>query len=305
MTTDWTKGAAWMKGAVIPIDQAAIGVTDWGVTRSDITYDVVSVNNGAFFRLGDYLDRFQNSMAELRMDVGLTRYDIRNAVMAMVAQSGLRDAYCAMVASRGAPLIPGTRDPRHCGNHFYAWCVPYVHVFTPEMVARGARLKIAETATRIGENSVNPRVKNYHWGDLTRGLFEAKDAGFDSAVLLDEAGNVTEGPGFNIFAIKGDTLTTSDHGVLHGVTRKTVMELAAAQGMTVETRALPAEELLNADEVFLSTTAGGLTPVARVDDRIFSNDAPGPVSLRLAGSYAQALADPAYCTPVPYENAAI
>lgn len=290
-----------MKGKIIPLNEAAIGVTDWGVTRSDITYDVVSVNSGAFFRLEDYLDRFHSSMMALRMDVGLSRDEIHAALLAMVAQSGLREAYCAMVASRGTPLIPGTRDPRQCSNHFYAWCVPYVHVFTPDVAERGARLLISQTATRIGEDSVNPRVKNYHWGDLTKGVFEAKDAGFESAVLPDEVGNVTEGAGFNIFAIKDNTLVTSDHGVLHGITRKTVMEIAAAMGMTVEARPLPAEELLNADEVLLSTTAGGITPVARVNDRIFSNDAPGPMTVSIANAYKAALVDPAFCTPVPYQ----
>jgi len=131
--TDWSKGAAWIRGEVVPLAEATIGVTDWGLTRSDITYDVVPVWDGGFFRLEDYLDRFAASMASLRLDVGVSREEIRAALHAMVAYSGLRRAYVAMVASRGVPLIPGTRDPRACANHFYAWCVPYVHVIAPEI----------------------------------------------------------------------------------------------------------------------------------------------------------------------------
>jgi branched-chain amino acid aminotransferase len=135
---DWSKGAAWMRGEVVPIAEATIGVTDWGVTRSDITYDVVPVWEGGFFRLEDYLDRFETSMASLRLDVGMGRDDIRAALHRMIAQSGLCAAYVAMVASRGVPLIPGMRDPRQCANHFYAWCVPYVHVVKQEVAEKGA-----------------------------------------------------------------------------------------------------------------------------------------------------------------------
>ena len=189
MTTDWTKGAAWIEGEIVPIAEAKIGVTDWGVTRSDITYDVVPARDGGFFRLDRYLDRFEASMASLRLDVGLTREETRKALHAMVARSGLRDAYVAMVASRGTPMIPGNRDPRTCANHFYAWCVPYIHVIAKDIADAGASLWIAKGVRRIPEDSVNPRAKNYHWGDLTQGLFEAKDNGFETVALLDHQGN--------------------------------------------------------------------------------------------------------------------
>ncbi|MEM7269178.1 MAG: aminotransferase class IV [Pseudomonadota bacterium] len=139
---DFTKGAGWMNGEIIPIDQAKIGVTDWGLTHSDITYDVVPVWKGAFFRLNDYLDRFEASMASLRMDIGMDRSAIETALHDMVAATGLKDSYCAMVASRGAPMIPGSRDPRECANHFYAWAVPYVYVIKPEVAEKGATLWI-------------------------------------------------------------------------------------------------------------------------------------------------------------------
>ncbi len=285
MTTDWTKGAAWMKGEIVPIAEAKIGVTDWGVTRSDITYDVVPARDGGFFRLGHYLDRFEASMASLRMDVGMSREDIRQALHAMVVRSGLRDSYVAMVASRGTPLIPGNRDPRTCANHFYAWCVPYVHVISEEIADAGASLWIAKDVRRIPEDSVNPRAKNYHWGDLTQGLFEAKDNGFETVALLDHQGNVTEGPGFNVFAVKGGKVVTPDRGVLHGITRQTVLDICAEQGIRTESRALPLDELLEADEAFLSTSGGGAVPVTRIDDRIMSNGAPGPVASALRRTY--------------------
>ena len=297
---DWSKGAAWQEGQIIPIADAKIGVTDWGLTHSDITYDVASVWEGGFFRLNDYIERFLASMQALRIQLDQDAASIRQICHDMVARAGLRSAYVAMVASRGQPLIPGNRDPRQCANHFFAWAVPYVHVVKPEIAEQGASLWIAKDVRRIPDDSVNQRAKNYHWGDLTAGLFEAKDNGFETVALLDHDDNVTEGPGFNVFAVKGDTVVTSDHGVLHGITRRTAMEMARAAGLNVETRPLPLEELLEADEVFLSSTGGGVIPVTRVDERIFSNDTPGPVSMKLRRTYHDWRLQPRFRDEVSY-----
>lgn len=296
----WAKGAGWVNGKVVPLAKAKIHAADWGVTRSDITYDVASVWEGAFFRLDDYVTRFFQSMASLRLDPGVTRDEVKAACHAMVAATGLQKSYVAMVASRGTPAVPGTRDPRTCRNHFYAWCVPYIHVVQPDIMAKGASLWVAKDVRRIPEDSVNPLAKNYHWGDMTAGLFEAKDQGFETVVLLDHAGNVTEGPGFNVFAVKGDRVVTSDHGVLHGITRRTVLEMASAAGMHTEERPLPLDEFLESDEIMLSTTGGGVVPVTRVDDRIFSNGAPGPVATELRAMFDDWRMDPRFREDVVY-----
>jgi len=296
--TEFSKGAAWMRGQVIPVAEASIGVTDWGLTHSDVVYDVVPVWNGAFFRLPDYLARFQASVASARMQIGMDGAAIAQALHAMVARSGLRSAYVAMVAARGAPLIPGSRDPRDCANHFYAWCVPYVHVVKPEAARAGIALWLSDTTRRIPPDSVNPRAKNYHWGDFTAGLFEARDRGFETVLLPDHHGNVTEGPGFNVFALKGGCVVTPCDGVLLGITRQTVLEMVRAEGLEIAERALPVAELLEADEVFLSTSGGGVIPVARIGDRVFSNGAAGETALRLRARYYALLDDPAYRTEV-------
>lgn len=297
---DLSKGAAWMGGQIIPINEAKIGVTDLGLTHSDIGYDVVPVWKGAFFRLNDYLDRFTTSITALRMDIGMDRGAITQALHDMVAASGLQSAYVAMVAARGSNPIPGSRDPRDCNNHFYAWCVPYVHIVKPDAADQGTSVWIAKSVRRIPQDSVNPRVKNYHWGDFTSGLFEAKENGFETTMLLDHQGNVTEGPGFNMFAVFGDRVVTSNHGVLHGITRQTALEMAQARGMHVETRPLPLDEFWQADEVFMSSSGGGVIPVTRVDERYFSNGAPGPVAMQLRRDYFDWLDRAELRTPVNY-----
>ena len=289
-----------MQGRVYPIHEARIGVTDWAVTHSDAVYDVVPVWDGAFFRLDDYLERFEASVTSARMDLGMPRGAIVAALMDMVRQSGLRSAYVAMVAARGVSIVPGLRDPRACANHFYAWCVPYVHVVAPELAEAGVSVWVSDTVRRIPEDSVNPRAKNYHWGDFTAGLFEAKDNGFETVLLPDYAGNVTEGPGFNVFALKGSTVVTPERGVLHGITRRMAMELVEEAGHSLERRALSVAELMEADEVFLSTSGGGIVPVTRINDRMFSNGVPGPVAQTLRSQYFERLHDIRYRTEIAY-----
>lgn len=300
MTQDLNNGAAWMGGRIIPVSQAAIPVTDWGVTHSDIAYDVVPVWNGAFFRLEEYLTRFLASVAAQRMEIGMDAEAIKAALGDMVAASGLRNSYVAMVAARGRNPVPGSRDPRDCENHFFAWCVPYVHIVKPDAADRGTSVWVAKSVRRIPKDSVNPRVKNYHWGDFTSGLFEAKDHGFETVMLLDHSGNVTEGPGFNVFSVRGGTLITPEDGVLHGITRQTVIDMARSEGLAVETRALPLDEVSEADEVFLSSSGGGVIPVAQIDTRSFSNGVAGPVATRLRALYFDWLQEPRLRTPVPY-----
>ena len=300
MEKDLSLGAAWMNGHVLPISQATIPVNDWGLVHSDITYDVVPVINGAFFRFEEYLSRFFSSMESLYLDPGMNKSEVQKALHQMVSQSGLRDSYVAMVCSRGRPKIPGSRDPRDCENHFFAWCVPYVHVIKPEIIDQGATAWISQNVYRIPEESVNPRVKNYHWGDFTQGIFEAKDNKYETVILLDFDGNVTEGPGFNVFAIKDGVLITSDRGVLAGVSRKTVLEIADHLGIVASIRPLSVDELLGADEVFLSSSGGGVIPIVRVNETIYGNGVKGPISVRLNETYWQWTTLEKYRDPINY-----
>ena len=300
MEKDLSLGAAWMNGHVLPISQATIPVNDWGLVHSDITYDVVPVINGAFFRFEEYLSRFFSSMESLDLDAGMNKSEVQKALHLMVSQSGLRNSYVAMVCSRGRPKIPGSRDPRDCENHFFAWCVPYVHVIKPEIIDQGATAWISQNVYRIPEESVNPRVKNYHWGDFTQGIFEAKDNKYETVILLDFDGNVTEGPGFNVFAIKDGVLITPDRGVLAGVSRKTVLEIADYLGIGTSIRPLSVDELLAADEVFLSSSGGGVIPIVRVNETIYGNGVKGPISVRLNETYWQWTTLEKYRDPINY-----
>ena len=294
-------GAAWLRGEVVPIHEAMIPVNDWGLVHSDITYDVVPVRGGAFFRLQEYLDRFQASMTSLNLDPKMDLNQIRTALLNMVSASGLKNSYVSMVCSRGVPQIPGTRDPRKCKNHFYAWCVPYIHIISPEVVRRGASALISGSSMRIEKSSVDPTIKNYHWGDFTRGLFEAKEQKYETVILTDKKGNITEGPGFNVFVVKEGTLITPKEGVLLGITRKTILEIAEELRLTTEVRNLSKGELLKADEVFISSSAGGVIPLVKVDKTTYSKGKTGPITEQIRTRYWEWIELPIFSTPIPYD----
>jgi branched-chain amino acid aminotransferase len=295
--TDWSAGAAYVKGRFVPIAEAAIPVTDWGYRRSDVTYDVVSVWNGAFFRLDDHMRRFQASMKALRLAPPESEADMRRILTECARKLGKREAYVAMDCLRGVPR-PGL--PRHagsCTNHFLAFAVPWVWVIPEDIQARGAHVVIAETP-RIPEVCVDPRVKNFHWGDLTRGQFEAIDRGADTCILLDLEGRVTEGPGFNVFMVTDGVVASPDRGALEGITRMSVYELCGDMGLKSEIRPITADDMRNADEVFLATTAGGIMPASRIDGRIMGNDRPGPISARLREAFWKRRSEGWHATPI-------
>jgi branched-chain amino acid aminotransferase len=295
----YAEGAAFVEGRFVPVSQARIPILDWGFLRSDATYDVAHVWRGSFFRLEDHLDRFERGMARLRMSLPYSRAEIRDTLIECVRLSGLREAYAEIVCTRGVPP-PGSRDPRECENNFFAFAVPFVWIADPEKQERGLHATIARVQ-RIGPESVDPTVKNYHWLDLELGLYEAYDRGGETVILVDREDNVVEGPGFNVFAVKDGRIATPSRGVLEGITRKTVIELAAGHEIALEQRAVPAKEVRRADEAFLTSTAGGVIPVTKVDGEPIGDGTPGPVTLRLREAYWNLHGDPRFATPVRYD----
>jgi branched-chain amino acid aminotransferase len=296
------QGCAYVNGEYVAPSEAKISIFDWGFLHSDATYDVAHVWQGRFFRLDDHLERFFASMARLRLDPGKTRDEVRAVMHECVRRAGLRDAYVEVLCTRGRPE-PGSRDPRSCQNQFMAFAIPFVWIADPAKQRGGIDLIVSDVQ-RIAPASIDPRVKNYHWLDMVMALFQAYDAGAETALLVDANGNVAEGPGFNVFAVvEGGALVTPDAGVLEGISRRTVLELARAAGLAVEVRPLPVAELRRASEVFLSSTGGGVIPIARVDGEPVGGRAAGqfgPVSERLQAAYWALHEDPRYVEAVRY-----
>lgn len=297
-TGEFEGGAAFADGDFVALNEAKVSLFDWGFTRSDATYDVASVWNGSFFRLDDHLDRFFASMAKLRFQIPYSRAQVRDILHGCVRAGNLQQAYVAMVCTRGVPPR-GSRDPRQAVNRFYAYAVPYVWIAPREKQLAGIDLHISQRQ-RISSASVDPTIKNYHWLDLVQSLFEAYDLGRDTSCVVDAEGGVTEGPGFNVFAVRHGVVSTPARGVLEGISRRTVIELCARLGIPLREEPIPAATLNQADEVFLSSTGGGVLPIARVDGKPLAMPFPGPVTSRLYDAYWALHDEPAHSDPVDY-----
>ncbi|HYC06106.1 MAG TPA: aminotransferase class IV [Azospirillaceae bacterium] len=295
---DFSAGAAFVDGRYCPVTEARIPLLDWGFIRSDACQDTVSVWKGSFFRLEEHLIRFERSYERLRMVSPLARDEIREVLFRLIELTGFQDAYVQMIMTRGRPPI-GSRDPRQCVNRFQAYAIPYVWIATPEVQARGLHLHLSSRC-RVPPQSVDPEVKHYHWLDFEMGLFDAYDRGAETVCLVDLEGNVAEGPGFNIFAVEAGGITTPKHYVLDGMTRTSVGEVCQELGIPLQLGTVPPARLTAADEVFISTTAGGIIPISVINGQPVGTGRPGPISLRIRERYWSKRTSGWHATPARY-----
>ncbi|MDW9419102.1 branched-chain amino acid transferase [Sinorhizobium meliloti] len=288
-----------MDGQYLPMSEAKVSVLDWGFLHSDATYDTVHVWNGRFFRLDLHVDRFFRGMEKLRMKLPYSRAEIESVLSTCVALSGHKSAYVEMICTRGgSPTF--SRDPRQAENRFIAFAVPFGSVANKEQLERGLHVAISNTV-RISPKSVDPAIKNYHWLDLVKGLFDAYDYGAETALIVDTNDNIAEGPGFNVFTVKHSSLKTPSYSVLPGITRQTVFDLCHELDLSVTACDVNRDELKSADEVFITSTAGGIMSVTKVDENSIGNGKVGSVTRRLTDLYWQKHTDPEWSTLISYE----
>lgn len=293
-------GIGFMDGAYMPVSEMRIPVTDMGFQLGDMCYDAVHVRDGRFFRLEDHLDRWERSISKRRYEsLGYGRDQVAEILHRCIAVAGFRDSMITFVATRGSPAS-AQKDLRTCKNRFIVWAMPYHAAIENEEVETGCDIVVAGTC-RIPPNSVDPTIKNFGRLDFVRALFEAYDRDARYAVLLDQEGHVTEGRGWNIFVLRQGVLLSPNSGVLEGITRQTVMELSENLNIECRLAQIPAAALTSAEEVFLTSTAGGIMPVRSIDRQPVGDGAPGPVTARLKQLYWVLHDDPTYSTEVRYE----
>ncbi len=281
---DFSRALGLIDGEVVPLAEAKIPVRDLGLMYADMTYDVVHVWQGGFFRLEDHLDRFFASLAGLRLDAGMTRGAMRRLLADLVRRSGLPDALVYFACTRGS-AVPGTRDPTLSRNRFFATVTPLILRGQPAEMQRGQNALLVRDVARIPASAVNPVWKNTHWGDFVRAAFLAKDAGFDVPILCGTDGAVAEAPGFNVVAVIDGGLVSPDAGVLEGISCRTMFEIAGEIGIPARYGRLMPEALAGAAEAFLTATSCGLFPVTRLDGAPIGAGVPGPITTRLLNTY--------------------
>jgi len=283
MNEIFPQGHAWIDGNFVALAEAKISILDWGFLRSDATYDVVHVWKGRFFRLDKHIDRFFESTKKLRMPCQMDRDELKKILAGCVEKAKLENAYVEMIQTRGMSAN-FVRDPREATPRIIAFAVPFGWILKQEDFEKGLDVLLTEIK-RIPPSSVDPTIKNYHWMDLVTGMLNAYEKGNDTAILVDENNNITEGPGFNLFCVDDKGIFTPDYGVLEGITRQTVFDLAKELNIPISKKPISIEQLKNAKELFATSTAGGIMPITKVNGELIGDGKVGANTRKLHEIY--------------------
>ena len=291
----------YVNGEYVPRDQAKISVFDFGFLRGDAVFDTTSAWNGRIFKLDAHLDRLDLSLRAVRIACPLSMEELRGVIVETARRCGLQNAYIQTIVTRGEPPL-GVRDLTQCRPGLIVFVVPYVFILNPEQIRSGGRAAIVSTRA-LPAQCLDPKIKSLSRLHFALAMLQGKAAGADVSLMLDLDGHLTEGPGFNVFVVRGGEMFSPPEGILMGITRQTVFELAAEHGVPAREAQMTAFDLYAADEVFLTSTAGGIMPLVEIDGRQIGDGKPGPVSQRMHGLYWALRESGRHGTPIFPENA--
>jgi branched-chain amino acid aminotransferase len=277
-------GCVYINNEFVTLEDAKISIFDTGFLHSDVVYDVTTAWKGTIFKLDEHLERFAASCAGFKLVNPFSPEETKKLLAECTRRAGCEDgAFIHMHVTRGE-YAEGSRDPRLCENQFACYVVPFVWLWGEEKSKAGINIHMA-SIERISSSSVDARYKNFHWGDLIQAQYEAYEADRDDAALCAANGDLAEGPGFNIWVVKNGVAATPDKNCLLGMSRKSVIELCGMENIPFELRTVHPDELRNADEAFATSSAGGVMPITRVNDKPLGNGAPGMLTSQLFDAY--------------------
>jgi branched-chain amino acid aminotransferase len=267
-------------------EEALVSVFDHGFLYGDGVFEGIRVYGGRIFRMDDHLERLYASARGILLEIPIDRDALHKALVETVRRSGLDEAYVRLIVSRGYGDLG--IDPRKCRKASVYIIADKIAVYPKEKYEQG--LKIITAATRRQRpDSLNSQIKSLNYLNNILGLQEAIRAGADEAIMLNDSGYVTEATADNIFIVKaGEVLTPPAHlGLLKGITRGVVLDMAGEMGIAAAERVLVMQDVYTADEVFLTGTGAELVPVVEVDGRSIGAGRPGPCFLRLLEAFRE------------------
>jgi branched-chain amino acid aminotransferase len=273
----------YVNGEFVPRSQAKISVFDHVVLYGDGVYDTMVAWNGAIFKLQEHIDRLFESAYAIKLTVPLSKAQVREVIGQTVRCNGLRDAYVKIVVTRGVGAQP-LLSPYHCTPGIIVFAVPYMSQAGDKGGDLGIKM-ITSSMRRVPNECISTKIKSCNYLNHVLMRMEANEAGADEAMELDLEGYVCEVPGYNVFVVKKGRLFTPKDNILVGITRATVIEIAAEEGLQVIEGRLQPFDLYTADEAFLSSTAGGIVSVGQLDGRMVADGAAGSITRLMRARY--------------------
>src|SRR5438093_3012672 len=270
----------YINGKLFDKSDAKISVYDHGLLYGDGVFEGIRIYHGKVFRLREHVWRLYESARSIRLEIPMHREQMEEAVKSTVQANNKHDGYIRLVVTRGAGYLG--LDPRKAGNPQVIIIVDDITMYPPELYENGLEIMTVSTI-RNHPNALNPRIKSLNYLNNIMAQVEAVEAGCFEALMLNHKGEVAECTGDNIFLVKRGVLRTppTDAGILEGITRAAVIELAHAAAITVQEVALTRHDVYTADECFLTGTAAEVCPVVKCDGRSIGTGKPGPVTKQL------------------------
>jgi branched-chain amino acid aminotransferase len=269
-----------INGQLVDKADAKISVYDHGLLYGDGVFEGIRVYSGKVFRLREHLDRLYESARHIFLEIPWPRDKMADEVLRTVAANDKRDGYIRLVVTRGAGSLG--LDPGKCSNPQVIVIVDDIALYPPEYYEKGLEV-ITSSFIRNHPGALSPRIKSLNYLNNILAKVEAVRAGCQEALMLNHNGELAECTGDNIFLVKRGILRTPpiNAGLLEGITRDAVIELARGAKIEVQEIELTRHDVYAADECFLTGTAAEVVPVVKCDGRLIGAGKPGPVTRQL------------------------
>jgi branched-chain amino acid aminotransferase len=256
---------------------AKISVYDHGLLYGDGVFEGIRAYSGRVFRLQQHVDRLYESAQSIHLRIPIAREEMARAIVDTMALNRLTDAYIRVLVTRGAGSLG--LDPRKTTDPQVIIITDAISLYPAELYEHGLKIVTAGTM-RNHPAALNPRIKSLNYLNNIMAKVEATNAGCLEALMLNHKGEVAECTGDNVFIVRKGELHTPpiDAGILEGITRDAVIELAGGSGIRVFERTMDRHDVYTSDECFLTGTAAEVIPVVECDGRTIGSGKPGPVT---------------------------
>jgi branched-chain amino acid aminotransferase len=276
----------YISGKLYDKENAKISVYDHGLLYGDGVFEGMRSYGGKVFRLKQHLDRLWDSAKAIWLEIPISREELAGAVNDTLATNGIKDGYIRLIVTRGAGALG--LDPNKCSNPQVIVITDHIQLYPKEMYEQGLSIITASTI-RNHSAALSPRIKSLNYLNNIMAKIEGLQAGCVEALMLNAKGEVAECTGDNIFIIKKGVLLTPpiDAGILEGITRDAVLELAAGLNIPVQQIPLVRHDIFIADECFLTGSAAEIIPVVKLDNRTIGSGKPGAITRKLGERFHQ------------------
>uniref|UniRef100_A0A7C2EJT4 Branched-chain-amino-acid aminotransferase n=1 Tax=Ammonifex degensii TaxID=42838 RepID=A0A7C2EJT4_9THEO len=276
----------YLDGEYVSEDKAVISVFDHGLLYGDGVFEGIRAYHGRVFKLKEHLERLYESAKSILLTIPLTREEMQEVVLETCRRNNIRDGYIRLVVTRGRGDLG--LDPKKCPRPTVFCIAASIQLYPPEFYERGLEVITVPTRRNVPE-ALNPRIKSLNYLNNILAKIEAGLIGVQEAIMLTSDGYVAEATGDNIFIVKDDKLITPPPhlGILEGITRNTVMEIARKKGIEVQEKTFTRHDVFVAAECFLTGTAAEIIPVVKVDGRVIGEGRPGKVTWELIRAFRE------------------